>query len=575
MPFADNRKKIKIAQTSLLTTIFITFIFLMNYTNHSIGGSGLLLPFNNATWIGFAAIFFVACSAISILGRVKWSVVHTAYAGCLFLLLFPLLYSDGTFLKYEYNTILGVVAAFALMFIVSQFSDIKFTRAVLIILYMSTLVQSSWGLVQYYFIYEPNILFLVAEHARPVGTFSQINVFSTYINLGSLLSLYFFFNAKKQTKVLLVMTLIVLAMNAHLNVLAETKTGRVVSLIAIALYLVYVSFKHKTKYLPLCLIILSLLTSFMPQQWFDIRPEGTEGKKGTNAPVGIQSLGSRPVIYELGIELALQEPVTGHGIGQVRSEFAHYVGIQKSRFPGYGTIHQVGHIHNEPLQWILQLGFLSGLAFLVLFALWVWGLKVGCLNPCILFLGLPFVGHSLLEFPFHSSAPHLLVFAIILGLSIQKNTVKIKLPKNIARFMLPASAAICLQIVTFMLTSIASSNALTDYQRSGQKDIEILNRQTPTTLFSLYYDIEKFVWKLDQGFKTGQINQDDILNFIVWAEQVKGYFVMNRVYMRLAQAYIITQDIESANRILDEALLIFPHDQEVLERVTQMKAFIE
>lgn len=571
MSFADNKRKLQLPQTSLLVAIFVTLVILMNYTAHALngGGSGLFMPFNNATWIGFAAILLAGVSVIAISGRIKVSVFHAGYASCVLVLLFPLLYSDTSFLKYEYMTILGIFAALTLILIVSQYSDRKFKRSILLILYISALIQGVWGLTQYYFIFEPNILFLVAEHGRPVGTFSQVNVFSTYLNLGSLLSLYFFFVAKKQTKFLLIFTVVVLIINAHLNVLAQTKSGRVISLIAIGLYLFYLAYQHKTKLLPFCLLVLCILTSFMPKQWFDVRP--TE----VNASIGVQSLGARPVMYQMGIELALQKPILGHGIGQVRTKFVHYVGKEKARFPEYNSSQQIGHIHNEPLNWIIQLGVVSGLAFIVLLGIWIWGLKTRQLNPHILLLGLPFVGHSMLEYPFYHSAPHLLVFAIILGLSIQKPMKKVRLPSSVANIILPANGIICVGIVSFMMTSLSSSNVLTQYQRSEQKDITTLDSVSPTPLFSLFFDIEKFEWKLEQGFRNGQINQDDIFSFIAWAEQNKDYFPVNKVYVRLAQSYIIAQDIESANKVMDEALLIFPNDEQVTDMVAKMKAYIK
>jgi O-antigen ligase len=576
MSFANNKRKLKLSQTSLLVTILITFIFFMNYTSYAIGGSGLLLPFNNATWIGFAAILLVGFSVVAILGRIKLSIFHAGYAGCLVLLLFPLLYSDTSFLQYEYMTILGVFAALTLIFIISQYSGTQFKRSLLLILYISTSIQGAWGLIQYYFIFEPNILFLGAELGKPAGTFGQTNVFSTYLNLGSLLSLYFFFNAKKQTKVLLILTLIVLVMNAHLNVLAQTKTSRVISLIAIGLYLTYLAYEHRAKYLPFCLLVLCIVTSFMPIKWFDVRPTTGASELVTKVytPITIQSVGLRPFLYQLGIELAWQKPISGHGIGQVRREFAHYAGTQKERFPKYNSSAQIGHIHNEPLNWVIQLGFLSGLAFVAILGIWIWGLKTSRLDPHILLLGLPFVGHSLLEFPFHASAPHLLVFAIILGLSITEPMKKVKLPKSISKVILPVNTIICFQIVTFMLTSLASSNVLTEFTRSEQKDISILDRVSPTPLFTLYFNIENFEYRLDQGFKSGQINKDDIFSFIAWAEQTKDYLPMNKIYIRLAQSYIITQDIESANRVMDEALLIFPDDEQVTDMVARMKAHI-
>ena len=126
-----------------------------------------------------------------------------------------------------------------------------------------------------------------------------------------------------------------------------------------------------------------------------------------------------------------------------------------------------------------------------------------------------------------------------------------------------------------MFVSLASLQVMTTYQHSEVKDIKLLESVEPTVSFEHYFEIEKFEWKLDNGFKTGQINQDDIYSFIEWAEKEKAYFPVNKVYVRLAQSYIIAQDIEAAKRTIDQAAFLFPDDPQVVDMVAKMKAFIQ
>lgn len=571
MPYSDAKRRFNLIQYIFLLPIGITLIVMMNYVGFSLGGDGLYLPFNNTTWIGFAFFMLIGICIIAYRGRLRLSNFHAVYSICVVLLFLPLLYTDRSYLKYEYTTILAVVAALLVVFLAFQFALKRHVRAILLIIYLSTIIQSVWGMVQYYFIFEPNILFLVAEHGVPVGVFNQVNVFSTYVNLGSLLAIYFYFTSKKQNLTLLLTTLFVLIVNAHLDVLANTQTGRVISLIALGIYLTHLAYTYQKYTLPIVMLLTSLLCSFMPKQWFDVRPD-----QNVKMSVDFNSLGTRPILYSLGSKLALEKPLTGHGIGQVRYKFAKHIGEYKKENPEYNSITQAVHLHNEVLQWFMQHGVVSISAFFIVFGFWIWGLKNGMLESKILFLGLPFLGHSLLEFPFYTSNVHLLIFAIILALSIKRSNKLIKFSNPFTKSILPIMAVlIAFQITSFMLASLTALKAITDFQNAEAKDITKLEKQPWTPAMSLYLEIEKFEWTLDNGFKTGQINQEDIFAFIDWAESIKGYFAVNKVYVRLAQSYLIAQNYEAANKTMDEALLLFPDDEQVIEMVARMKAFMK
>ena len=570
MSFNDSKQRIKFFETSILCTIFFTLILSMNYPSFTSITGGLFTPSNSTTWLGFASLMFASVATIALRRRIKFSIIHVGYVACLVLFLLPLLYSNTSFFKYEYMTILGILAAVSLIFVIAQHSGNKFKRSVLLLLYLSSLIQTFWGLTQYYFISDSNILFVLADQGRPVGVFNQINIFSTYLSIGSLLAIYFLYTAKKQTVLLMAITFVVLIINAHLNVLADTKTGRVVSLIAIGMYLAHYAFNRRSYMLPICLLLCSIIFSFTPKHWFYDQLGETIA-----APIGIQSIGVRPIIYSLSLDLIAQKPLTGYGIGSVRKEFAFKNGEYRQTHPNYLDSGQVAHVHNEILQWMIQHGLLSLFSFLTLFAVWVWGLKKKHLDPTILLLGLPFVGHSLLEFPFYDSAPHLLAFALILGMAIKRPCYKVNITQKMASSTLLVACIVCFQIVNFMFASLASSKAHTQYHQGGSQDITILEAVTPTSTFALLYEIEKFEWKLDNGFKTGQIDKDDIFSFINWAEEIKDYWPVNKVYIRLAQSYIISQNYDAANKILDEALFIFPDDPQVNDMVSKMKQFIK
>lgn len=563
MSFEVNKQKLLRSRYSFLVSMALLFLLLMNYTVEHTGGIGLMLPFNNTSWLGFAAIMLSGMFYVAVAARVKVCMMHLAYTACAILLLLPLIYSDTTFLRYEYTTILAILACLVLILLVSQFNTAKFKQQILIILFCSSLMQTGWGLLQYYFISEPSLLFLAENGNRPVGTFNQINVFATYLSLGSLLSIYFLFNAEKRTKWSLLTTITVLILNAHLCVLAEVRTGLYVSLIALGMYLSLISIKKRTVLLPICLLLISVTASLSPKHWF-VENQATFSERG-------KTYNLRLTLYKEGFNLATEKPITGHGIGMVRNAFTTHMGAYSQQHEDYIHSESVSHIHNEPLQWMIQLGVVSFLAFIALFVAWVWGIKNKKIDPLILFIALPFVGHSMLELPFHASVPHLLAFAIILGVSIKGPMRNVNLNKTVAKSAFPITAIVCIQITVFVFNSLSSLSALTEYRKSGMLNLKPLETTSPTSSFAPYFEIEKFQTKLENGFKTGQIDKDIIFNFIDWAEKNKHYLTIYNVYIRLAQSYIITGDKTSAMRVLNETLFLFPNNDDAIDMVNTMK----
>jgi O-antigen polymerase len=415
--------------------------------------------------------------------------------------------------------------------------------------------------MQYYFIFEPSILFFRADIGIPYGTFAQKNVFATYLAFGSLLSIYFLFTTRTHSKLLLAMTIITVIANAHLTMLVDGKTGRVVPLIAIFLFTCYFAWKKQKLLIPTTLVLVTLIFSFMPRQWFDIRPSQVG-----EAPLGIKSFGVRPTMYKLGAELVLEKPFQGHGMGTLPYLFEMKktsLDQSSSRFAGGESI--VDHIHNEPLQWMIEMGVLSGVAFVSLFLVWCAGLYKGWLEPSVLLLALPFVGHSMLEYPFYHSAPHLLAFAIIMGLAIRhdRKTKILRFSPVVLGVVVPLVCFLAYQSFTFFARSLASSDALVKYRMGNEQDINILYSVEPTYTFEPFFTHEKFEWRLKEGMQKGTISQKDVFDFIDFLEKRRKEMPESLLFIQLAELYTIAGQTEKAQKVMEEARLFFPWNVKV------------
>lgn len=538
--------------------IFATFVIGINYKALHIGGYGLLVPSNNVTWIGACAILCVGFVKIAVLNRIIISKTLIAYLVFIAMLLLPLTYTSHDIRNSGIMSIAAIFASLSLLFIISQNRTTTFKSRVLYILYLSTLIQSAWGLLQYYFIFENGLLFLSADVGIPVGTFGQRNVFSSYLGFGSLLAIYFLFNAKHKSLGLLIFTFFVVTINSHLTMLAEAKTGRVVPIIALAIYLLYYSYRFKRRLLCASLLAACLLASFTPKHWFDVRPNADASSD--TAHLGIKSIGVRPIMYKVGVEMVLDKPINGYGMENIAYEFMN----RAAKYQQLTSMGVTDHIHNEPLQWMMQLGILSGLAFIYIFVFWCVGLFKGWLDPSILFMALPFIGHSLLEFPFYQSASHLLAFSIILGLAINKPTIKIKFPSPLSGIILPLAGFLSYKTIVFMLLSLSSLNALVTYRAGNESDVSILYSVEPTSTFEMFFEHEKYEWLFKEAIQTGSISQQTTFDFINFLENARKRSPQSLFYIQLGELYTLAGQNAKAAAIMQEAAFLFPTDEKVI-----------
>jgi O-antigen polymerase len=543
-----------------VATICIAFIFIlgMNYNAVSQGGAGLQLPFNISTWLLAIVFIIIALLRIVLFSHFILSRYTLYYAGFIILLFSPLLYSDTTYIAKEYITLLGVIGAFLFFVALTQFKTERLKNNILLILFISSLIQSIWAFIQYYFIFEPSFWFYGANSGVPHGIFLQKNVFATYISMGSLLSIYFLFCRPVYCKLALAGVFFVVILNAHLSMLIEAKTGRVVPIIALIVYLVFIMKLKRTFVLPLILCVVSLLVSFTPKQWFDVRPDSDL----VDVPVLIESFGRRPVMYGLSLDLIQQKFFTGHGIGNLHKPYSVLQGKYIKANPTYEPSENIGHVHNEILQWMIQLGVVAGFAFLALFCLWVYGFKFHQLDPKILLLGLPFIGHSMLEYPFYHSAPHLLAFVTILAISIRSKGKKIPLTYNVKGTLVIVFTIFAYKSIAFLLGSLISLNAMIQYKVVlKENSLDPLIQIEPTGSYKMNFEHEIYQYKLRQAIENGEMPKDLLDSFIKWSEAKIAHAPFKLLYIQLTQSYILKKDIDNASRVITEAHDIFPTDE--------------
>jgi O-antigen ligase len=550
-----NRKKF----LDLLNIILFAavFVFAVNFSYRDLGGGGLALAHNLPTWVAYSLFIFCSVISISLFQRVRLSSFLIQHAIVVCLLLLPLLYTPYEHGAGSFHLALSVLAAFVFLIVCSQNQHQDYKVRLLQILYVSTLIQTCWGLIQYYFVFENGPLFYTAElHTTPYGTFGQKNMFTTYLSFGSLLAIYFFVRDKSKSLPLLIFTVVVLLLNAHLSMLAEAKSGRVIALIAITMYLGFCYFYHKVKLFSVLMILAVFTASFMPKQWFDVRPN-----QEIDAPLGINSIGVRPSMYKIGVDIVSENPLFGIGVGNLNREFAERKAReQESGFAQY-EMPGVSHIHNEPLQWMIELGIVSGVAFIFLFGIWIRGLVKGELDPSILLLSLPLIGHSLLELPVRHSAVYLLAFVCVIALSYRGKTRLVTLSSAMSYLLAFMSALASVLVIFYMWLLFNSMNNLIAYHDSKRLDEKKLYDVVTGPIFETVYEHERFQWIVRKNIVRGTLTNEIIDAYIEFLESIRKNKPEAVIYPQLTQLYIMQKSPEMAKEIIEEGKLFFPWDE--------------
>jgi O-antigen polymerase len=209
---------------------------------------------------------------------------------------------------------------------------------------------------------------------------------------------------------------------------------------------------------------------------------------------------------------------------------------------------------------MIQLGALPGIAFLMLFSAWVWGVYTKALDPTVLLLAMPFVGQSLLEYPFYHSAPHLLAFVCILSLSINGRGKRIDLPRTVSAGLLVFGGYFLFKILLLLWATLMALHATVDYQKSRGTQIQYLTQTPSTSTFQQTFEYEIYRWKLKQAREQGHITEDALNEYIAWAEGIIRHAPFDLVYKQLADALMLKGDRARALEVLAEATLIFPEN---------------
>ncbi len=557
-------------QTAAALTIFLLLVIAPFYTQENAGGTGGLgLPYNIPQWIISS---WIISYALLLIVRSKTLIMPNGYY---FFAAFPVAVMLSSILADIIDPITWLFRQFYILggflFLFSLFQFRLKQRSIETILFglvLAIVLHSTIGLQQIIFPKEQWAWFLPSGDGVPRGMFEQINVQASYLATGMIISFYlisrpFFRSASLLTKTIFILSF---GLSTYIIIFSGSRVGLLS--IAFGLSLVFISRRKQLltqKTMLVSLIIVSICASFLAQEGFDHTLDKTirvtEGEYST----------ARLSMYSIGLDLARQEPLHGHGIGS----FLRVWNLQATTFleqhpsatlPRYAT-----HPHNELLFWLIEGGMavLSGILLLMLgifIALIKCGFQRGVSYAA---MALPIALHTQVELPFYTSAVHwfLWLFLIYMALRHNQKTTQIRISESARKLLQFFALFFAITVTYFMVHCARSQSDIFNY---------LYNKQVKPPYLQIAYDNLYFRPLADKVATRSLFfsslknnNKEKVLHYLLWAEDYVKSAPEPEIYSDLAKTATYLKTDKKACELVKEGAQMYPRYEELQEAVAR------
>ncbi|MCY7294369.1 PglL family O-oligosaccharyltransferase [Alteromonas sp. a30] len=580
---------------SLFFFLALSFWFGMNHVGRNLGGSGIELPYNIFFIIGIVVFALFAVFKIALTSRINipkpyWLVVISAL-----LIVFPLLYVNRVLLDTAMERFYGLAVGLFYLLLLYQLTSFRSKKVVLMILFLSTLIQTFWGLLQFYFIYESQVLFYRADLGQPYGVFQQINDYGSYLAVGSVMALYYAFYAKQQVIWKYIAATLLVFANTHLTELALAETGKIVNLVSVFVYLAFVAYDKKQVTKPVVILAVCIISAIIPRELVHFRPHPSEyflpgqqvakpvtasdavnqvtkqselsaPKQGDN--IWWRLLGTRSVIYPITIKMIIEHPWVGVGPGAFTKQYLLHQGEYLKQYPDAPAEFNLDHPHNEILYWVVELGLFSALGFLLLVCGCWWLSFRGIIDWRLLLIGLPLIVHSMLELPLYHSAPHAFLLVSLFFVATRSTKVlRIKLPKFSKLLIVPVAIWAFVQIQMFMLSTVYALQMFLLFNKSNKTHIKLLTSINNPAAFKLRREFEILQYRLRKAKESGNISFNDLQSFLYWSYSTIQYAPLEVTYQNFVEGLRLGGKHIQALKYAKEANLMYPRNEKFKEYI--------
>ena len=420
-------------------------------------------------------------------------------------------------------------------------------------------IQLVYSLHQYYLMTPDNLFGFATHNNRPYAIFQQPNVAASFFVTGIVLSLYLL--VKEQHKFKQGLCLLVVFCAVIPVILLQSRTGYLSIVIA-----------------PLMVLPWAYLTAREEKTtkwllgWFGLYAVGVAlgtltlqlADSVARDAAALTNPGARVPIYLHSLNMFLQQPWLGWGLGSFEVNFLHSYAdalAQGQAMPGAAA--NLDHPHNELLFWAIEGGIITilGIAMLAIGFIYLL-LKHHSRLKSLALVGMlfPILLHTQTEYPFYHSAVHWVVFLTLVWLACG-DINKVSQP-FMASFLLKCmTILLTIGTIAYMLTSLHTNHLMVRYQRSDPKDLtpltEVINPVSHLTRFN--YSVNMF--RLKTAFHKN--DHAEMERYLTWAETVNATTPRATLYVNCINALWQLGKHQQAKHMFVLANKLYPNNKQL------------
>ncbi len=537
----------------------LLFLVAPFYYQPNLGGEGLYLPFNNTLWIVaswiIASGFFIMLRTDQLILPAHWLALSMLPLGALV----SGFMTENTNPTEWAMRIMVLVGSYLLLISFYQFrlTPRQIERSLYLLL-MTGLISGFYGLLQLAPKIEMAPYMPLSGSKTPFGIFQQINLQASL--MATTLVLLFYLISRPTLSGMHWVVKLSLCLTSFISCFIIAYSGSRVGLLGAVLGLTILLIgrwrlllNHKVM---LGLIVICCSTGAVM---------GSSGLSKTlnkfDRAMGGMESDVRWKVYKISLDLVLEKPLLGHGVGSFQKVFqdkrAEY---QDAGILSLGTQPRFTHPHNELFLWLVEGGLLSIAGILIaaiatFYQLYQAGWQRGTGYAALL---IPIVLHSQVELPFYISNTHWLVLLFLLFVINQHN----KLSRSTDGLSLAAQKTLPAVVITtavivnaFLVHALYSYTGLITYLRDQKRPQQHLESALLNPYFRDYATYLTLKQNMYHGFD--QDNAQPVVEYISWATHHLKVSPQVPVYMDLAVAYGALNQLEKRDDVMREAMSIY------------------
>jgi len=560
-----------IKQTFNFFLLILIFLISPFYFHFNIGGLGLELPYNTATWL---SVLLFSCIVIFSQVKQKIIIYNSAFFYCLIFPIAVIFSGIASNIPQHIDWLfrqLYILGGFIFLFALfqAQLTEKEIDK-LLYSLVIACFLQSVVATGQLHQLSFLENIIPYSANQIPIGMLQQVNVLASYLATGLIIILFLISRPSFNSIHFLIKTFFVITFALAIYIIFSTGSRVGILSFFIATILIIISrkkqlFQHKN--ILALLVIVSFIGILFAQAGLSKALDKTDKlTKGEYSS-------ARQTIYAIAGDLIIEKPIFGYGIGSFQRVWVDQVAKFAAEFPdaqiSQGTI---SHPHNEVLLWMIEGGLISLVALLVVlitvcYSLYQCGFSRGGAYTALL---LPITLHTQVELPFYISSVHWFLWLFLLYLVFRHQL-------KVTHFSLSKTAYYSTQLSILLLTLCGGAIIV----HASMAQLEIAKYTTGKGgggnirigLNDLYFNsyAEKLMM---QSLLYSSIEQNDTSHmptFIKWAEDTISYKPEQGMFIMLSDAYGFNNDKTNQCRIAKQGLATYTLNQRLQKTINNCK----